>query len=104
MQISMFGEIPPIIALSFPLYPPNRPEKLRVDELSAIMGPILFCQGNKGNQGTYDRLTNQLAMMANFAEAKLIKDADHNFNVLGKPPKIVSKWLANDISSFLSKV
>lgn len=101
-MIAMTTEIPPVVALSFPLYPPNRPEKLQTDELQAIIGPVLFCQGDKGNQGTYDRLANQLAMMVSFAELKLIKGADHNFNVDGRPPKIVSKWISNDIANFLS--
>lgn len=102
-MIAMHEEIPPVVALSFPLYPPNRPEKLKVDELQAIIGPVLFCQGDKGNQGTYDRLGNQLAMMANFAELKLIKGADHNFNVKDREPHIVSKWISNDINNFLSQ-
>ncbi|RMG26963.1 MAG: hypothetical protein D6732_20800 [Methanobacteriota archaeon] len=101
-MIAMQEEIPPVVALSFPLYPPNRPEKLQMDELQAIIGPVLFCQGDKGNQGTYDRLANQLAMMASFAELKLIKGADHNFNVQGREPHIVSKWISNDIANFLA--
>ncbi len=97
------SHIPPVVSISFPLYPPNRPEKLSTDELNAVMGAVLFCQGDRSNQGTYDRLVNQLATIANFSETKLIKGADHDMNVEGRPPHIVAKWLSNDIVSFLTK-
>lgn len=102
--VTATGEIPPVVALSYPMFPPNRPEKMNVTELGAIMGPVLFCTGDKGNRGTHDRLMSQLAMVANFAETNLIKGGNHDLKVDGKPDYLIGRWLANDISVFLSRL
>ena len=34
-----------VLCLAFPLHPPGRPEKSRLDELDAVSGPVLVVQG-----------------------------------------------------------
>jgi uncharacterized protein len=102
--VSVLGEIPPIIVLSYPMYPPNRPEAMNVSELGAILSNVLFITGDKGNRGTHDRLISQLAMAASFAETKLIKGGNHDLEVPDRKPYLVGRWIANDISVFLSTI
>lgn len=102
--ISDQGEIPPVVAFSYPMFPTNRPEAMNVGELHAIMGPVLFCTGDKGKRGTHQRLETQLAMMANFAHMNLIKGGNHELVVPDKDPKTIAYWLAKDIETFLSSI
>jgi uncharacterized protein len=41
-----------VIALSFPLHPPGKPEKSRADELAAVTVPTLVVQGERDPFGT----------------------------------------------------
>jgi hypothetical protein len=43
-----------LILLSYPLHPPGRPEKLRVDHFPQIDVPVLFVGGEKDPFGTPD--------------------------------------------------
>ncbi len=105
MRVSgLFGEIPPVVAISYPMFPANKPEYLDVSELYAVMGPIFFITGDSGNRGTHERLLTQINMMATFAETKQIKGADHNMNVKGRPAGKIAAWMANDINKFLLTV
>jgi uncharacterized protein len=45
-----------VIALAFPLHPPGRPEKTRVDELVAVAVPTLVVQGDRDAFGTATEL------------------------------------------------
>ncbi len=96
--------IPPVIGLSYPMYPLNRPELVNTNTLGALMGDALFCQGDQSKRGTYDRLRNQIQMMAGHAHVKKIKGANHNLEVLGKPIETVAHWISNDIEKFLKNV
>ena len=98
------GDILPVIALSYPMYPPHRPERLDVSDMMAIFGPILFITGDTGNRNSHDRILSQTSLYANFAEAKKIPGADHEFRVKGRKESKVAIWIANDINKFLLAV
>ena len=56
------GEPPPatvagVVAISYPLHPPGKPDTLRVEHLPAITVPCLFVHGTKDPFGTPDELT-----------------------------------------------
>jgi predicted alpha/beta-hydrolase family hydrolase len=36
-----------VLCLAFPVHPPGRPEKSRVDELDAVQVPVLVVQGER---------------------------------------------------------
>lgn len=95
-----FG-IPPVICISYPMYPPNRPELVETSALSALMGDGLFLQGSKSIRGTDDRLKNQTTMMARHAKVVRIGGADHLMQVEGKPASTVAYWIATDVNKFL---
>ena len=41
-----------LVLLSYPLHPPGKPEKLRVDHFDRLEVPTLFCSGDKDPFGT----------------------------------------------------
>lgn len=41
-----------VVALSFPLHPPGRPEKSRLAELMSVTGPVLVVQGDRDTFGS----------------------------------------------------
>lgn len=95
-----FG-IPPVICMSYPMYPPHKPEYVDTSALSALLGDGVFCQGDKSNRGTFDRLKNQANMMSRHAKINLIRGANHYMEVDKKDPSTVAYWIAADIGRFL---
>jgi uncharacterized protein len=63
-----------VLALAFPLHPPGRPEKTRVDELSAVRLPLLVIQGQRDTFGTPEEFPP-------LTEMAVVPDADHSFKV-----------------------
>lgn len=98
------GQIPPVISISYPLYPPNRPEQVQMGSIGAVMGEVLFIQPDKSNQGSFDRLRNQLQMMVPHADMSKIRNANHEMVVEGKTPSRVAFWITNDIQRFLNNL
>ncbi len=50
--------------ISYPLHPPGKPEKLRVEHLPDITAPCLFVSGEKDPFGTPDELRAATATIA----------------------------------------
>lgn len=49
-----------LVLLSYPLHPPGKPEKLRVEHLGAIEVPTLFLSGDKDPFGTPDEFAEHV--------------------------------------------
>lgn len=102
--VSDFGELPPIICLSYPLYPPNRPDQVDMRPLGAIIGEALFCQGTESNRGNHTRIRNSIRMMAEHVHVSPIKGANHQLEIKGKDFDRVAYWISNDFERFISKL
>lgn len=63
-----------VLALSFPLHPPGKPEKTRVDELRGTRLPTFVIQGEKDPFGAPDEFPP-------LTEMAVVPDADHSFKV-----------------------
>lgn len=50
-----------LVLLSYPLHPPGRPEKLRVEHFGRIEVPTLFVSGDKDQFGTPEELAEHVA-------------------------------------------
>jgi predicted alpha/beta-hydrolase family hydrolase len=50
-----------LVLLSYPLHPPGRPEKLRVEHFGQIDVPTLFVSGDRDPFGTPDELAEHVA-------------------------------------------
>ncbi|MEU5973305.1 alpha/beta family hydrolase [Streptomyces sp. NPDC047315] len=70
-----------VLALSFPLHPPGRPEKSRADELLATGVPTLVVQGAHDPFGTPDEFPAFPAAPAGGHVLVAVPDADHSFKV-----------------------
>ncbi|MCH8906575.1 MAG: hypothetical protein IH840_05755 [Candidatus Heimdallarchaeota archaeon] len=97
-----FG-VPPILCVSYPMYPPNKPELVETSSLVAVMGEALFTQGDKSNRGTFSRLKNQIQMMAPHAKLQLIKGGNHFMEVEGRSISTIAHWIANDTEKLLKE-
>lgn len=49
-----------VLALSYPLHPPNKPEQLRTAHFPSLRTPVLFVSGAKDEFGTIDELNDAL--------------------------------------------
>jgi predicted alpha/beta-hydrolase family hydrolase len=63
-----------VLALAFPLHPPGKPDKSRVEELQGTRLPTLVVQGEKDPFGTPEEFPP-------LTEMAVIPDADHSFKV-----------------------
>lgn len=77
-----------VLCLAFPLHPPGRPERSRLEELTAVQVPVLVVQGDRDPFGMPPGAT-------------VIPGADHGFRVAkgGDPARpqitaVVQEWLA----------
>ncbi|MCD4534359.1 hydrolase [Nocardioides sp. cx-169] len=67
------------LALSFPLHPPGRPEKSRLDELTAVRLPTLVIQGENDAMGRPDEFPAT-------TELCVVPGADHGLKVPARGP------------------
>lgn len=63
-----------VLALAFPLHPPGRPEKSRLDELAGVRVPLLVVQGESDSFGTPEELPETYQVVP-------VPGADHAFKV-----------------------
>jgi len=63
-----------VLALAFPLHPPGRPERTRVEELTAARLPTLVVQGGRDPFGTPEEFPPDTEMV-------VVPDADHGLKV-----------------------
>jgi uncharacterized protein len=67
------------LALAFPLHPPGRPEKSRLDELLDVGVPTLVVQGERDTFGRPEEFPDELPGRIDLA---VVPAADHGFAVL----------------------
>ncbi len=66
------------LALSFPLHPPGKPEKSRLDELAGVEVPTLVIQGGNDPFGRPEEFPDPLPAGTDLA---VVPDADHGLSV-----------------------
>lgn len=69
-----------VLALSFPLHPPGRPERSRAEELAAVTVPLLVVQGGADPFGRPEEFPAALR------PAAVVPHADHAFAVPKRAP------------------
>lgn len=72
-----------LVLFSYPLHPPGRPEKLRVDHLPAIAQPVLSIVGTRDAFATRELYDAHLGSMPNVT-THWLDDADHSYRVRKK--------------------
>jgi predicted alpha/beta-hydrolase family hydrolase len=90
-----------LLALSFPLHPPGRPEKSRLDELQAVTLPTLIVQGERDTFGAPEEFPPD-------REMTVVPGGDHGFRVPARGPisteeamaiivEAVLEWVVRDV-------
>jgi uncharacterized protein len=89
------------LALAFPLHPPGRPDKSRLEELEAVTVPTLVVQGERDPFGAPEEFPTD-------RELTVIPGADHGFKVPRRGPvssddamaivvEAVLEWIVRDV-------
>jgi uncharacterized protein len=73
-----------LLLYSYPLHPPGKPEKLRVDHWPDIPVPCMFLQGDRDAFGTVEELEGQLRRLPRRARVRVVPGGDHSLRVTGK--------------------
>ena len=72
-----------LVLLGYPLHPPGRPEKLRIDHLKEVTKPMLFLSGTRDSLANLDSLKKELGKIKN-AKLEILEAGDHSFKVTKK--------------------
>jgi predicted alpha/beta-hydrolase family hydrolase len=90
------------LALAFPLHPPGRPDKTRVDELTGAGVPTLVVQGERDTMGTPGEFPDGTDLV-------VVPSADHGLKVPARAPlsqaealdlvvESTLEWLVRDVT------
>jgi uncharacterized protein len=85
-----------LVLISYPLHPPGKPDKLRVDHLPQLIVPCLFVHGTKDTFGTRDELEQWTATIPGPVSHVWIEGKGHDLK--GADQRIVdavTAWLAD---------
>lgn len=83
-----------LVLVSYPLHPPGRPDRLRVEHFGDLSVPCLFVSGTRDAFGTPEELEAATASISGPVTHEWIERADHGLR--GKDAsvaRIVAKWL-----------
>ena len=86
-----------LVLVSYPLHPPKKPEKLRVEHLPAIEVPCLFVSGTRDDFGTPDELMSWTSTIPATVEHHWIEGGRHDL-------KGADAEVAEVISDFLARL
>lgn len=85
-----------LVLLSYPLHPPGRPEKLRVEHFGRIEVPTLFVSGDKDPFGTPDELASHVAAIPGAVTTVTLSGA-HDMRGVAREKAVaqaVATWVA----------
>jgi predicted alpha/beta-hydrolase family hydrolase len=71
-----------LVLLGYPLHPPGKPDKLRVDHFARLRVPVLFVSGTRDAFATPDELKRNAARIEGRTDFHWIDTADHGFKPL----------------------
>ena len=89
--------------LGYPLHPPKKPEKLRVEHFPRLEVPCLFLQGTRDALAPLETLRAEVERIPGRVELHVIDGADHGFDLpkrLGRSPHEVLDELADAVADF----
>jgi uncharacterized protein len=83
-----------LVLLSYPLHPPGRPAKLRIEHLPAITVPTLVVSGTKDPFGTPDELVQHLDTIAAPVTYVWVEGAGHEWKGRDRQvARVVVDWM-----------
>jgi uncharacterized protein len=93
-----------IVVLGYPLHPPARPDKPRVEHLPSIRVPVLFVQGERDTFGTPKELRPVIATMAANVKLHVVDGGDHSLSVRSKKKDEVFAGVLDVIADWIRSV
>jgi predicted alpha/beta-hydrolase family hydrolase len=83
-----------LVLVSYPLHPPGKPEKLRVDHLGAIKVPCLFVSGTRDQFATPAELEKATVAIAGPVSHVYVEGGDHSLRRRDlEVAAIVARWV-----------
>ena len=73
-----------LLVLSYPLYPPRKPQQLRVQHLPSLHTPGLFVHGTRDPFGSVEEMANALRLVPAKTELMKVEGAGHDLGFKGK--------------------
>lgn len=73
-----------LLFYGYPLHPPGKPDKLRVDHWPDIKVPCLFVQGDRDQFSDEELLEQNLRRLPRRARVHVVRGGDHSLKVTGK--------------------
>ncbi|HEV7565319.1 MAG TPA: alpha/beta family hydrolase [Microbacteriaceae bacterium] len=95
-----------VVCLAFPLHPPGRPEKSRLNELFTPEVPALVLQGERDTFGTAATLAAEVGARSSI-RIIAVPGADHGMKVLASSPlnaRAVAELLTSSVAGFIREV
>jgi predicted alpha/beta-hydrolase family hydrolase len=83
-----------LVLMSYPLHPPGRPEKLRVEHLPDVRVPCLFLSGTRDPFGTPDELTAATARIGGPVTHQWLDGVGHAPRAHAAVAAVVADWVA----------
>jgi len=83
-----------LVCISYPLHPPGRPDRLRVEHFGSLRVPTLFVSGTRDAFGTPEELAREVAAIGACVELAWLEGRDHSLK--GAEPQVASvvvDWL-----------
>lgn len=90
-----------VVVYGYPLHPAGRPDKLRVEHLSAVTVPMLLITGTRDALARPDLVERHLAPLPTVT-LELVPEADHSFRRRGAPADVMLDLLASTTLRWLS--
>jgi predicted alpha/beta-hydrolase family hydrolase len=90
-----------VVVLGYPLHPPGKPDRLRVEHLPEITVPVLVVQGERDAFGAPEELRPHLARVPGGATVHSVPGGDHSLGVRGVKPERLREELAAVIVAWI---
>ena len=78
MAIAEGLQVAGLLCMSYPLHPPKKPEKLRIEHLPKVNVPSLFLSGSRDDFGTPDELRAHISVAPGPAELIILEGKGHD--------------------------
>lgn len=70
-----------LLLYGYPLHPPGKPDRLRVEHWPEVTAPTMFLQGSRDPFCDLDLLRANLGLLPNAARLKIVEGGDHSLDV-----------------------
>jgi len=95
-----------LVFFGYPLHPPGKVDRLRVEHLPRITVPMLFIQGTGDALGRFDLVEDTVASLGKRARLHAIDGGDHSFRVRGRkrPDREIGEDVGGIAAAFIRDV